>query len=41
MTELAVEFDCSQEAILLALSALEAHGRIATVTTVRVVEVSP
>lgn len=40
VTEMAVEFDCSHTEVLLALSALEARGRIVTATTVRVVEVS-
>lgn len=39
VTEMAVEFDASHTEVLLALSALEAQGRIVTATTVRVVEV--
>lgn len=41
VTELAVQFEVSPDEVLAALYALEADGRIATVSTVRVVEVSP
>ena len=40
VSEMAVHFDASRDAILLALSVLEAQGRVVTVTSVRVVELS-
>lgn len=41
VTELSIHFDVSADEVLAALYALEADGRIATVSTVRVVEVNP